>query len=98
MTITRINPEYQPKGSYLPYTDYGQTKKDLNDLTANGVYSVYNPTNAPWTNQWLIVFVLRFNSSGNYVLQVAFPRDKNMAYKRRSSGGTVGAWTSVAFS
>ena len=95
MSVTRVNPEYQPKGNYLAYTDYGQAAKNLNDITQNGVFTMLNPTNAPVANKWVTVIALRFNNNAGYMFQVAFVLDSNTVHVRFRIGNTWQAWKKV---
>jgi len=75
----------------MTYTNYGQTKKNLNDLNANGFYSCFNPTNAPVANSWVNVMVTRFDNNSGYATQIAWTSTPAVYY-RTCSGGSWGAW------
>ena len=75
----------------MTYTNYGQTKKNLNDLNANGFYSCFNPTNAPIANSWVNVMVTRFDNNSGYATQIAWTSTPAVYY-RTCSGGSWGSW------
>jgi len=97
MSITRINPEYQAKGDYLAYTNRRKAATNMNDLTENGFYTVFNPTNAPVTNAWLAVLVLRFDNNAEYAVQVAFSTSSYNMHMRYRFSNTWSAWKKVTF-
>ena len=49
MTAKRLNPEYQAKGSYVPFSMRADYIANLNDALDSGIYAIYpgNTANCP---------------------------------------------------
>lgn len=94
MSYTRLNPEYQAKGTYLEYK--GRASGDFNNLTAPGIYYTQDAmtANKPVTNSlYCYIMVLSYD---NVKTQICWQQSLNKTYTRHYAGSPAswGAWSS----
>lgn len=70
---------------------------DLNDLTDNGIYSVYNPTNKPYSgNAWAQVIVIKAANEPSYATQICLGNSNTPTlYVRVCTAGTWQSWVKI---
>ena len=94
MAYTRLNPEYQSKGTYLEWKDY--CTGDFNNITASGIYYNANQmtANKPVSgSMYGYVVVIAFNNQ--YTAQVAW--NLGQLYWRAKYGAPASwsAWKTI---
>lgn len=111
MGAVRVNPEYQAKGSYVPFSMRNDYVSNLNDMLEPGIYSVYpgNTANCPVNTSlpFGTVLVMTYGEDKYRVFQVYLACTDNSnapkVYTRHSyvvnSGGhntrTWSGWTTL---
>ena len=66
---------------------------DFEDITSDGIYTVYTGTNSPsGTKAYFCVIVLTFNGDKNYVTQIITYMGNLNLYIRRRNNGNWGAF------
>ena len=75
----------------------GTTVVDLNDVKDNGIYSLYNPTNRPYTgNAWAQIIVIRAANEASYATQICLANNNTPTlHIRVCTNGVWQSWVQV---
>lgn len=75
----------------------GEVGADLNTLTAEGMYQIQNPNNAPTgVTGWVTLSVIPTSNDNTYCRQMLYIPSSDDIYTRNNAGGTWGAWNKLA--